>query len=149
MRSAEEILREASTIAIVGASRYPAKVAHTVPRQILRHGWNVIPVNPAMSEIWGVPCYPTLADVSVPIDLVNVFRPSADAADIARQAVAVGAKAIWLQQDIRSDEARAIAEAAGLDYIEDQCIAVVRAVAAISPPTLNANTQPRVDPGVS
>jgi hypothetical protein len=132
VRDAEAILREASTIAVVGASRHPQKVAHSVPRQILRHGWDVIPVNPSAPAIWGVTCYPALADVPVPIDLVNVFRPSADAAGIARQAVAVGAKAIWLQQGITSPEARAIAEAAGIDYIEDQCIAVVRAVHAIT-----------------
>jgi uncharacterized protein len=132
MKSPEQILREALTIAVVGASRHPYKVAHSVPRQILRHGWNVIPVNPAITELWGVPCYPSLAQVPVPIDLVNVFRPSADAPDVARQAAAVGAKALWLQQDITSAEARAIAEAAGMDYIEDQCIAVVRAVGAIS-----------------
>jgi uncharacterized protein len=132
MRSAAQILSEASTIAVVGASRHPEKVAHTVPRQIMRFGWDVIPVNPLADEIWGVPCYATLADVPVPIDLVNVFRPSADTAEIARQAVAVGARAIWLQQGIVSVQARAIAEAAGLDYIEDQCTAVVRAVNALS-----------------
>jgi predicted CoA-binding protein len=132
VRTAADILREASTIAVVGASRHPEKAAHTVPHQILRHGWNVIPVNPSVSELWGITCYPTLADVPVPIDLVNVFRPSADAAEVARQAVAVGAKAIWLQQGIDSAEARAIAEAAGIDYVEDQCIAVVRAVNALS-----------------
>ncbi len=132
MRGAAEILSGASTIAVVGASRYPVKVAHSVPLQMLRQGWTVIPVNPAMPELWGVTCYPTLADVPVPIDLVNVFRPSANAPDIARQAVAAGAKALWLQQGIRSAEARAITEAAGLDYVEDQCIAVVRAVNALT-----------------
>jgi predicted CoA-binding protein len=134
MRDAAQILAEASTIAVVGASRHPHKVAHSVPRQMMRTGWDVIPVNPSAAEIWGVPCYATLADVPVPIDLVNVFRPSADAAEIARQAVAVGAKAIWLQQGIVSAEARAIAEAAGLDYVEDQCTAVVRAVNALTGP---------------
>jgi predicted CoA-binding protein len=131
-RTAEQILAEASTIAVVGASRYPYKAAHTVPLQILRHGWQVIPVNPAVRELWGVKAYPTLADVPVPIDVVNVFRPSADAAEVARQAVAVGAKALWLQQGITSPEARAIAEAAGIDYIEDTCIAVVRAVGSLT-----------------
>jgi predicted CoA-binding protein len=135
VRSAKEILEQARTIAVVGASRDPYKVAHTVPRQILRHGWEIIPVNPHMDELWGVACYPTLADIPDPVDLVNVFRPAADAPDVARQAVAIGAKALWLQQDIVSAEARAIAEAAGLDYVEDQCIAVVRAVHAIEPRT--------------
>jgi uncharacterized protein len=132
MRNSEQILRQASTIAVVGASRHPEKVAHTVPRQILRHGWTVIPVNPAVPEIWGVTCYPTLAEVPVPIDVVNVFRPAADAPEIARQAVAVGAKALWLQLGIASPEARAIASAAGMDYIEDECIAVVRAAGGLA-----------------
>jgi predicted CoA-binding protein len=132
VREPEQILREAFTIAVVGASRYPEKEAHAVPRQLLRHGWNIIPVNPAMTELWGRPCYPVLADVPEPIDIVNVFRPSRDAADIARQAVAVGAKALWLQQGIASADARAIAEAAGLDYVENTCIAVIRAIGALT-----------------
>jgi predicted CoA-binding protein len=141
VRDAKEILAQSMTIAVVGASRDPGKVAHTVPRQILRHGWRVIPVNPLVSELWGITCYPTLADIPEPVDLVNVFRPSADTPEIARQAVAIGAKALWLQQDIVSAESRAIAEAGGLDYVEDQCIAVVRAVFAIEPGT------PSADPG--
>jgi predicted CoA-binding protein len=135
VRTAAEILAESRTIAVVGASRDMAKVAHSVPRQILRRGWHVIPVNPYADEIWGERCYRTLADIPEPVDLVNVFRPSADTPDVARQAVAIGAKAIWLQQDIVSTESRAIAEAGGLDYVEDQCIAVVRAVDAVEPPT--------------
>ena len=134
MRTAAQILAEARTIAVVGASRDPAKTAHAVPRQILKHGWHVIPVNPYADEIWGERCYPTLADIPEPVDLVNVFRPSADTPEVARQAVAIGAKALWLQQDIVSAQSRAIAEAGGLDYVEDQCIAVVRAVESVAPP---------------
>lgn len=133
MRDAKEILAQSVTIAVVGASRHPGKEAHSVPRQMLRRGWRVIPVNPLADELWGVRCYPTLADIPEPVDLVNVFRPSADTPDIARQAVAIGAGALWLQQDIVNAESRAIAEAGGLDYVEDQCIAVVRAVHAIEP----------------
>ena len=132
VRSAREILAESTTIAVVGASRDPSKVAHTVPRQMLRHGWNVIPVNPHMDELWGVRCYPTLADVPEHVDLVNVFRPAPDCPDIALQAVAIGAGALWLQQDIVSVQAREIAVAGGLDYVEDHCIAVERAVSAIT-----------------
>ena len=132
MRTAAQILAESRTIAVVGASRDPGKTAHAVPRQILRHGWHVIPVNPYADEIWGQRCYRTLADIPEPVDLVNVFRPSADTPEVARQAVAIGAKALWLQQDIISAEARAIAEAGGLDYVEDHCIAVERAVSGIS-----------------
>src|SRR5205814_6175234 len=113
------------TIAVVGASRDPGKVAHSVPRQIMRHGWHVIPVNPYADEIWGQKCYHSLADIPEPVDMVNVFRPSADTPEVARQAVAIGAKALWLQLDIRSSEARQIAESAGLEYVEDECTAVV------------------------
>ena len=132
MRTPEQILRESTTIAVVGASRYPEKEAHTVPRQMLRHGWRIIPVNPYVDEIWGQRCYPTLGAIPEPVDLVNVFRPSADTPPVAKQAVAIGAKALWLQQGIASQEARDIAESAGLDYVEDYCIAVERARNQIS-----------------
>jgi len=134
VKTPAQILADSRVIAVVGASRDPGKEAHAVPRQMLRHGWHVIPVNPYADEIWGQPCYRTLADIPEPVDLVNVFRPSADTPEVARAAVAIGAKALWLQQDIASPQARAIAEAAGLDYVEDHCIAVERAVSAISPP---------------
>jgi uncharacterized protein len=132
MRSPEEILRESTTIAVVGASRHPDKEAHTVPRQMLRHGWRIIPVNPYADEIWGQRCYPTLAAIPEPVDLVNVFRPSADTPPVAKQAVAIGAKALWLQQGIASEDARDIAVSAGLDYVEDYCVAVERARHQIS-----------------
>jgi predicted CoA-binding protein len=132
VRTPEQILRDSTTIAVVGASRYPDKTALAVPRQMLRHGWRVIPVNPHAEEIWGQKCYPTLAAIPERVDLVNVFRPSADTPPVAREAVAIGASALWLQQGIASAESRAIAEAAGLDYVEDHCIAVERAVRAIS-----------------
>jgi predicted CoA-binding protein len=132
VRSPAQILTESRTIAVVGASRDPGKEAHTVPRQMLRYGWRIIPVNPYADEIFGERCYPTLADVPEPVDLVNVFRPSEDTPEVAREAVAIGARALWLQQGIASAESRAIAEAAGLDYVEDHCIAVERAVRAIS-----------------
>ena len=132
MRSPRQILEESTTIAVVGASRYEHKAAYAVPLQIRLHGWRVIPVNPHAEQIWGERCYPRLADVSEPIDLVNVFRPSEQAADVVREAVRVGAKAVWLQQGITSPEGRRIAEEAGLDYVEDLCIAVERALSRLS-----------------
>ena len=127
MRTPEQILGDSTTIAVVGASRHPGKEAHTVPRQMLRHGWRIIPVNPYVDEIWGRRCYPTLGAIPETVDLVNVFRPSADTPPVAKQADAIGAKALWLQEGIASASAREIAEAAGLDYVEDYCIAVERA----------------------
>ena len=132
MRSAQQILAEARVIAVVGASRDPFKPAHTVPLQMLRHGWRIIPVNPFADEVFGVPTVATLADIDEPIDLVNVFRPAHDAVEVVRQAVAIKAPAVWLQSGIFSAEARAIAEEAGLDYVEDRCLAVERAVGGLT-----------------
>jgi predicted CoA-binding protein len=127
MRTPRDILCDALTIAVVGASRHPYKDAHTIPRQMLRHGWRVIPVNPYADEIWGERAYPALSEVPEPVDLVNVFRPGDQAGDVVRQAIEIGAGAVWLQLGIRSEEGRRLAEEAGLDYVEDRCIAVERA----------------------
>jgi predicted CoA-binding protein len=132
MRSAQQILAEAKAIAVVGASRDPYKPSHTVPLQILRHGWRILPVNPFVGEIFGVRAVPTLADLDEPVDLVNVFRPARDAVDVVRQAVAIKAPAVWLQSGIVSAEARRIAEEAGIDYVEDRCLAVERAVGRLT-----------------
>lgn len=132
MRTAQQILAEANVIAVVGASRDPSKSAHTVPRQILRHGWRIIPVNPFTDEIFGIKTVPTLADIDEPIDLVNIFRPSHDALQVVRQAIEIKAPAVWLQTGIVSAEARRLAEEAGIDYVEDRCIAVERAAAELT-----------------
>jgi predicted CoA-binding protein len=124
-RPAPEVLASAKTIAVVGASRDPRKAGGSVPEGLQRRGFRIIPINPFADELFGERVYRKLADVPEEIDLVDVFRPAADAPDIARQAVAIGAKALWLQEDIRSAEARRIAEGAGLDYVEDECTAVV------------------------
>jgi predicted CoA-binding protein len=124
-RSSKEVLERSTTIAVVGASRDPNKAGGSVPEGLQRRGFRIIPINPFADVLFGEQVYRTLADVPEKIDLVDVFRPASDAPEIARQAVAVGAKALWLQLDIRSDEARRIAEAAGLDYVEDECTAVV------------------------
>jgi predicted CoA-binding protein len=97
-----------------------------------RHGWRIIPVNPSVTELLGERAYASLADIPEPVDLVNVFRPAREAAEVVRQAIAIGVPAIWLQLGIVSDEARRLAEAAGMDYVEDRCIAVERAVGALS-----------------
>jgi uncharacterized protein len=124
-RSSHEILERAMTIAVVGASRDPDKAGGSVPAGLQQRGFRIIPINPFADTLFGERVYRSLSEVPVKIDLVDVFRPAADAPEIARQAVAVGAKALWLQLDIRFEEARRIAEAAGLDFIEDECTAVV------------------------
>ncbi|GAA1800362.1 CoA-binding protein [Luedemannella flava] len=123
---------------MVGASRHAEKSAHSVPLQMALHGWRIVPVNPSADEIWGEHCYPALADVPFPVDLVNVFRPSGAATAVVRDAIAVGAPAVWLQLGIVSPEGRRLAEAAGVDYVEDQCTAVVRAVNRLTAPGFRA-----------
>jgi hypothetical protein len=89
-----------------------------------RHGWRIIPVNPYADQLLGEPAYRMMADVPEQVGLVDVFRPSLQTPDIARQAVAAGATALWLQLGIASAEARAIAEDAGLLYVEDRCLVI-------------------------
>jgi predicted CoA-binding protein len=126
MRSPEQILRETRTIALVGASPRPERPSHGVMRYLLAAGYRVIPVRPRdCDEILGVPCVTSLAEIEEPIDLVDVFRRPEYTPDVARDAVAVGAKALWLQLGIVSSEARGIAEDGGLDYVENACTAVV------------------------
>ena len=125
-RTPEEILRDARTIAVVGASPKPWRASHDVMRYLLERGYRVIPVRPRdCDEVLGVPCVASLAEVDERIDLVDVFRRPEAAPDVARDAVAAGAKALWLQVGIVSAEARKLAEEAGLDYVENACTKVV------------------------
>jgi predicted CoA-binding protein len=126
MRSPEQILAEARTIAIVGASPKPWRPSHDVMRYLLDAGYRAIPVRPRdCDEVLGVPCVSSLAEISEPIDLVDVFRRPEFTPEVARETVAAGAKALWLQSGIVSAEARTIAEEAGIDYVEDACTKVV------------------------
>jgi predicted CoA-binding protein len=120
VRSPEQILREARTIAVVGASPDPTRPSHGVMRYLERVGYRVLPVNPTCPEY-----APSLGALEEPVDLVDVFRRPEFCAGVAEEAVEIGAKALWLQLGIRSGEARRIAEDAGLDYVEDACTAVV------------------------
>ena len=120
----EELLRTYDTIVVVGASVHPEKAAHAIPAVMQRYGWRIIPVNPHADQLLGEPVYRTLADVPEQVGLVDVFRPSGQTPDIARHAVAAGATALWLQLGIASAEARAIAEDAGLLYVEDRCLII-------------------------
>ncbi|MDL9946322.1 CoA-binding protein [Gordonia sp. ABSL11-1] len=131
----EQILSTYDTITVVGASVNPSKAANEVPAYMAEHGWRIIPVNPHADEIVGQKVYRTLADIPEQVGLVDVFRPSEDAAEVARQAVAAGASALWLQLGIRSPEARAIAEEAGLSYVEDRCLIIEQRRTGLTAPT--------------
>jgi hypothetical protein len=126
VKTAEQILREARTIALVGASPNPARPAHGVMRYLLAAGYRVIPVRPRdCDEVLGVPCVSSLAKIEEPIDLVDVFRREEAAPGHAREAVEAGATGFWLQLGLRSPEARRICVEAGLEYVEDACTAIV------------------------
>ena len=111
----------AKTIAIVGLSSNPMRPSYGVAEYLINAGFEVVPVNPREEEVLGLPCYPSLAEVPVAIDMVDVFRESAAVAEIAAQAVAVKAKFFWLQLGVISDEGVAIAEAGGMQCIVDLC----------------------------
>jgi hypothetical protein len=126
MRTPAEILAQARTIAIVGASPRPERPSHGVMRYLLAQGYRVIPVRPAdCDEVLGVPCVQTLQEIAEPVDLVDVFRRPEHTPEHAREAVEAGAGALWLQLGIVSAESRRISEDAGLEYVEDLCTAIV------------------------
>jgi predicted CoA-binding protein len=126
MKSPQEILRAARTIAVVGASPKPWRPSHDVMRYLLEQGYDVVPVRPRdCDEVLGVPCVPTLREIDRHVDLVDVFRRPEFTPEVARAAVEIGAGALWLQMGIVSQEARELAEAGGIDYVENACTKVV------------------------
>ena len=124
----KQLLSSASTIAVVGASSNPDRSSHGIMGRLLQLGYRVIPVNPNETDILGQPAYPTLASIPVPIDIVDVFRRAEYTPAIADEAVQVHAKALWLQQGVRNEDAAARAEAGGLTVVMDACIATVHAM---------------------
>lgn len=121
----KELLSQSQTIAVVGLSDKPDRVSYMVSEAMQAKGYTIIPVNPtAQGPILGQTCYASLRDIPVPVDIVNVFRRSEHTPEVAEEAVEIGAKTLWLQLGIASDEAAAIAEAGGLQVIMDRCIKV-------------------------
>ena len=113
------------TIAVVGCSTTPGKAAHDIPRYMIDHGYDVIPINPFADEIFGREAYDSLADVPEEVDLVDVFRPSEEVAEIVDAALERDdAGVIWTQLGIRDDEATARAEEAGRRVVVDRCLKV-------------------------
>lgn len=119
-----DILKQYHTIAVVGLNSNPSRPSHYVSAYMHEQGYRIIPVNPDESEVFGLRCYPDLASVPEAVDFVNVFRRSEACGAVARDAAAAGAKVLWLQSGIHSDEARRIAEEAGMAYVEDRCVMV-------------------------
>jgi predicted CoA-binding protein len=127
-RELRALLGDVHTIAVVGLSSKPGRPSYEVARYLQRHGYRIVPVNPNESAVLGEPAYPTLRDLpdDLAIDVVDVFRRAEHTPEVARDAVAIGAKVLWLQEDIVSDEAAAIATEGGLDVIMGVCIRHVR-----------------------
>ena len=120
----QRVIHSAKTIAVVGLSSNELRASYFVGYYLRRHGYHVIPVNPRETEIFGEKSFKSLADVPVPIDLVNVFRAPDALPDIAREAVAIKAKTLWCQFTVINEEGARIAEAGGLTVIMDRCLKV-------------------------
>jgi predicted CoA-binding protein len=122
------LLGQARTVAVVGLSNRPGRPSLEVARYLQEHGYRIVPVNPNETEVLGERAYATLRDIpsDVEIDVVDVFRRPEHTPAIARDAVAIGAKVLWLQEGIVNDEAYAIASGAGLDVIMGVCMMKVR-----------------------
>ena len=123
----QRILHTSRTIAIVGLSKNELRASYFVGYYLRRHGYTVIPVNPREVEILGEKSFKSLADVPVPLDIVNVFRAPDALPGIAREAVAVHAKALWCQFTVINEEGARIAEAGGLSVVMDRCLKVEHA----------------------
>lgn len=122
-----DILRFMRTIAIVGLSPNPLRASSFVGFYLRRHGYRIVPVNPAEREILGETCYPTLSAIPFPVDVVDVFRRPDVVPAIAEEAVKIGAKALWMQFGVISPDAAAIAERGGLKVVMDRCLKVEHA----------------------
>jgi predicted CoA-binding protein len=116
------IYAETKTIAVVGASSDPAKPGHRIPAYLQAQGYRILPVNPNGGELFGERVFSSLDEIREPVDVVDVFRPAQETPGIARQAVAIGARVLWLQAGIESEEARGIAEAGGLAVVMNRCM---------------------------
>ena len=124
----DEELREildGDTIAVVGCSTSPGKAAHSVPRYLQQRGYDVVPVNPTTEEVLGERAYDSLSEVEESIDIVDVFRPSEEVAGIVDEVLARDdGDAVWLQRNIRDDEAGERVEASGRRFVQDSCLKV-------------------------
>jgi predicted CoA-binding protein len=118
------LLAQARTIAVVGLSQHWHRPSFFAAKYLQEHGYRIVPVNPTCDEVLGERSYPTLAAIPGPVDVVDCFRKPAEMPALARDAVAKGAKVLWMQLGIRNAEAAAIADAAGLDVVMDRCMKI-------------------------
>ncbi len=120
----ETLLSQPRAVAVIGLSDNPARPSFGVAKALLNHGWTVYPVNPTLSTWQGQPCWPDLASIPYPVEVVDVFRRSEEVPDVARAAVAKGARCLWQQLGVVSAEADLIARQGGLLSVMDLCLKV-------------------------
>lgn len=128
-----EIYREAGTIAVVGASGNPSKPANAIPGYLQGQGFDIVPVNPRGGQILGVPARESLRDIDGPVDIVDVFRPPAEAEAVAAEAVEIGANILWFQPGTHTDEAVRIATDAGLRVVTRRCMGALHGQLGLGP----------------
>jgi hypothetical protein len=116
------LLQSARTVAVVGLSSNPDKPSYGIAEYLKRQGYRIIPVNPTVSEVFGEKAYPDLKAIPEKVDVAQVFRRSEDVPPIVDDAIAIGAKAVWMQEGIVNQEAAARAIAAGLEVVMDRCM---------------------------
>lgn len=121
MEHAVELIRDARTIAVVGVSSRPDRASNEVAKYLIDAGYTVYLVNPTETEIFGMPVYDSVAEVPEPVDIVDIFRRSEDVPPVVADAIASGAKAVWMQLGIVNEAAAAEARAAGLEVVMDRC----------------------------
>ena len=118
------ILKTNHTIAVVGLSADWYRPSYFAAKYMQEHGFKIIPVNPKYDEILGEKCYPSLKAIPEPVDIVDVFRKPDDCVPIAQDAVAIGAKVLWLQLGVVNEEAARVAESGGLEVVMDRCVKI-------------------------
>jgi predicted CoA-binding protein len=128
-----EIYRRARTIAVVGASASRGKAAHAIPAYLQSQGYRIVPVNPRGGEILGERAYPSLREVDLPVDVVDVFRPPEEAVAVARDAIAVGADVLWFQPGTHTEEAARLARDAGLTVVAERCMGEMHGKLGLGP----------------
>jgi predicted CoA-binding protein len=122
MTTAEDILRNSQTVAMVGLSSNPERASNIVARYLKEHGYKIIPVNPNEKTVLRHKSYPDLSSVPAKVDVVDIFRRSEDVLPIVKEAIKIGAKAVWMQEGIKNAEAAALARKSGIKVVQDKCM---------------------------
>jgi predicted CoA-binding protein len=122
MEEIEEILKESRTVAVVGLSASPDRPSHKVAKYLQAHGYRIIPVNPNDAEVLGERAYPGLSSIPEKVDIVDIFRRSEEVLPVVEEAIRIGARAVWMQENIVNEEAAQRARDAGLKVVMDRCL---------------------------